>query len=174
MESKQCTKCKQVKLLTDFFKDKHGKFGRCSQCKACRYIIQKIWHTNNQDKVKKTDKRYRENNKEVLKERGKKHYYANKEYYTKKFKEYPLKFQDGKYHVYLLPEEHYCGQSKQPLLREKGHRVIDNRITYGLEIVGSFKTRKEAKFFESAFHALGWYGKAPKDSKFCLKTRKVA
>ena len=34
---KRCSKCGQVKALSDFTKDKKSKYGRFSQCKVCKY-----------------------------------------------------------------------------------------------------------------------------------------
>ena len=38
---KNCTKCKQVKKLESFFKEKLGKLGYASRCKACRMDMQR-------------------------------------------------------------------------------------------------------------------------------------
>ena len=76
----------------------------------------------------------------------------------------------GKYYVYLLPEEHYCGQTKN-LTWRKSHHKCNNRHIQDIDVVMSFDTRKEAKLMEAHFHALGWYGKEFKDPAYCLKTR---
>lgn len=38
---KQCTRCKEIKKLDEFHKDKNGKQGRRSICKKCKQIIDK-------------------------------------------------------------------------------------------------------------------------------------
>jgi len=69
---KECTKCKEYKLLEDFYKHKSASYGVCSQCKKCRNILNK----SNIDKYRKSDK-FKEWNKS---------YYSNKynnDYYFK-------------------------------------------------------------------------------------------
>ncbi len=47
MTSKRCSKCHQVKLLSHFSRQRNGKYGRMSYCKACQVIANKEQrHTN--------------------------------------------------------------------------------------------------------------------------------
>ena len=41
MESKQCTTCKELKPLKEFYKNKHGKFGVDAKCKSCAKVDSK-------------------------------------------------------------------------------------------------------------------------------------
>lgn len=41
MIEKSCTKCQEVKPLTEFDKQKSGKYGRRSHCKSCREAYRK-------------------------------------------------------------------------------------------------------------------------------------
>jgi hypothetical protein len=72
---KKCTKCKEVKSLDEFSKDKRNKDGKQSRCKSC----QKEYNIKNKDKRKapteeqkerrkKAKKIYREKNRERLRE----------------------------------------------------------------------------------------------------------
>lgn len=47
--TKICTKCKEVRRLDQFTKDKAGKDGLHSQCKICRSIARKIYRAANLD-----------------------------------------------------------------------------------------------------------------------------
>ena len=38
---KQCSKCKEAKLLSEFNPDKNGKNGLRAQCKECQYAVQR-------------------------------------------------------------------------------------------------------------------------------------
>lgn len=80
MESKTCTKCKQLKLLAEFCQKKASKDGLEYWCKSCTKEYRKI----NKDKIKKYEKKRRKANKEY----NKKYYYQNLEYYKKYGKEY--------------------------------------------------------------------------------------
>lgn len=41
MDAKECSKCKEVKALSEFNLDKNGIAGVRAQCKVCQYTIQK-------------------------------------------------------------------------------------------------------------------------------------
>jgi len=160
MESKQCTKCKEVKELSCFYKSKREKDGHQYYCKECRKSWGKKYKEENLELVRKQESIA--NRKAYIKHKSKRTVY-NKNYFKNK--------KDGLYHVYLLWEEFYCGQTESPTIRLYGHKNI-GKYTKDYDKVMSFKTRKEAKLMEAHFHALGWYGKAVKDPAYCLKTRK--
>lgn len=46
---KKCTKCGEVKALSEFALSKSGAGGRHSQCKKCRYAYMIKWRKNNPD-----------------------------------------------------------------------------------------------------------------------------
>jgi hypothetical protein len=46
-QTKQCTKCKETKELTEFYQNKSSKDGFITRCKACIRVYQK----NNRDKI---------------------------------------------------------------------------------------------------------------------------
>ncbi len=48
---KACTTCKQVKPLTDFFKQRASKDGLTSQCKACVLKHQKEFYQKNRQRI---------------------------------------------------------------------------------------------------------------------------
>lgn len=68
-QTKTCTTCHQTKDLTEFTRQKTGKYGVTSTCKCC---IKKYSHAN----------------KERIAEYGKQHYIANKEAYAERKKQY--------------------------------------------------------------------------------------
>jgi len=57
METKQCSKCKEVKGLSEFCKDKYNKDGLCCQCRKCRLIARNRYRSTQQGKI--TEKKYR-------------------------------------------------------------------------------------------------------------------
>ena len=128
---KVCTKCKEEKDTSLFGKDSSRKDNLKFWCKACCRTAGKKWHYNNHTYVKKYE-RIR----------------ANKAYHQMK---------DGLYHVYILPEEHYCGQTDNPNWRKNQH-TSNGKITNGFEVIMSFKTRQQALDLESSFHKMGWLG----------------
>lgn len=89
-QKKVCSKCKQVKIITEFSKDKRSKDGLYGICKTCN----KEYYKNNIEKIKEFykkpcnkeyqreyQKEYRKNNVEKLKQ-----YYYNRD--TEKEKQY--------------------------------------------------------------------------------------
>ena len=38
-KEKACTNCRKVKPFAEFYRQKQGLYGRCSQCKKCRYEL---------------------------------------------------------------------------------------------------------------------------------------
>jgi len=84
---KQCTKCKEVKELTEFSKNgflKNDVQKFAAQCKCCG----KAYREANKDKIKARNKAYHEANKDKIKAFNKTYYQANKE----KFIEYKKKY----------------------------------------------------------------------------------
>lgn len=114
---KECSKCKEVKELTEFSKDKYRKDNLCTQCKECRkeynsnpdvFIrqkkLQKEWCLKNKENIAIKKKQYALENKERLKEYAKEYYSKPKnkakarEYYNtpvqkRKTREYQKEYQ---------------------------------------------------------------------------------
>lgn len=51
MVTKICTKCGEEKQLGDFYKQKSGKLGRKSSCKACTKELDKAYRASNKEKI---------------------------------------------------------------------------------------------------------------------------
>ena len=79
METKKCYKCKESKELEQFCKNKNYNDGLNKECKPCK----KIYNEINKEKIKLTEKRYRNNNPNF--KEYKRNYFPN---YKKKRKEY--------------------------------------------------------------------------------------
>jgi len=116
IQTKRCSKCKQIKELSDFYKDRSHKDGYCSECKICNLKKQEKYHRTEKgkaassryqhsEKYKIAEKRYQQsekgriaNRKRVKNyrqtEKGKKTYYeARQRYYkSEKYKAYYKKW----------------------------------------------------------------------------------
>jgi hypothetical protein len=73
--TKTCTKCKRIKPLTEFHKDKRKADEYSCSCKICRNKIAENYRKNNKEKISLVGKERYENNKEKIK----KYQYDNKE-----------------------------------------------------------------------------------------------
>tara|TARA_R110000803_G_C11773327_1_gene295579 strand:+ start:66 stop:533 length:468 start_codon:yes stop_codon:yes gene_type:complete len=142
--TKTCTYCKEEKDLNLFGKTirKDGSNRGTSRCKKCINYIVSIYSKKNIEKRIINQRRFYSKNKDKSIAYTKNYYRAKK---------------DGMYYVYLLIEEHYCGQTDSLYYRKASHKS-EGRYVEDMEAVISFKTRREAKQLEKAFHKLGWYG----------------
>lgn len=66
METKICKKCNEIKMISEFHKQRDSKDGYKNQCKKCRSQINKLYNDSNKDKKKENNKSYRESNKEKI------------------------------------------------------------------------------------------------------------
>ena len=88
-KSKVCAgECGEEKLLKEFEKHAVCKYGRASQCKACRGKYKKQYRQDNPEKMAEQGKQYRHNNKETISEWHKQHYQENKEEISEYGKQY--------------------------------------------------------------------------------------
>jgi len=66
---KKCSKCKEEKAFTCFYKDGGTKDGYNYQCKDCRRQTEKAYAEKNPEKVKEKNRRYHEEHREEILER---------------------------------------------------------------------------------------------------------
>lgn len=67
METKICTSCKKALLISEFYKQKRGKFGVKSICKSCSDLFHKNYRKNNLEQYAKYQKKHRDQNKDYNK-----------------------------------------------------------------------------------------------------------
>ena len=87
--SKECSKCHEIKPVSEFSKCKSKTDGLEAKCKECikKYIQE------NKDKIKEKNKKYRQENKDKIKEKRKKYKQENKD----KIKKYNQENKDKAY-----------------------------------------------------------------------------
>ena len=68
VEQKICSKCKEVKFVVDFYKDKSRKDGYRSRCKICCNLESSEYQKLNPHITVKKSKKFRENNPDKVKE----------------------------------------------------------------------------------------------------------
>lgn len=86
MESKKCTKCFNIKPLSEFYKDTQKSDGHRPDCKDCG----KSYHLKNRDSILVKMKERRELNKDRYKTKQREYYVNNKELVIKKNNAYYL------------------------------------------------------------------------------------
>lgn len=55
---KKCSKCGEDKPITQFFKERDGKFGVHSLCKVCKQAVRKKWGENNREHFNEYMRKY--------------------------------------------------------------------------------------------------------------------
>ena len=115
--TKRCTKCNTTKPLSEFYKQKTGKYGVRSNCKVCKKAYDEKnkesiaeykrnhYQINKEDLLEK-NKVYRENNKESIAENKRSYYNLNKDaileyqnFYREKNKESIAEYKRNHYQI---------------------------------------------------------------------------
>ena len=65
---KKCTVCKEIKPLSEFYKDAQRRDGHYTKCKNCHSTIVKNWQTNNKAKFKELNDAWKRTHKERIRE----------------------------------------------------------------------------------------------------------
>ncbi len=79
MSDKQCTKCGELKLFTDFNKNRRYKDGLIPWCKPCKAEYTKSWRASNKDRALNVTREYRQRKAEHIKASAKQWRERNKE-----------------------------------------------------------------------------------------------
>ena len=79
MDTKVCSKCREVKTLDGFGKMRDSKDGYRPECKACKKEINAKYHAANPEKEKERQAKYHAANSEKIKERNAEYRAANPE-----------------------------------------------------------------------------------------------
>ena len=87
---KVCTRCKQEKEISDFHKQKNGKYGVAGRCKSCKCELTSIWQKSNKEKKIIYNHEYNKNNKIEIKKRKRDYRQNNKEYIKESINKNPL------------------------------------------------------------------------------------
>ena len=91
MSEKECTKCGEVKAFAEYGKDKLGKHGLRSYCKACVKEYMKQHYQTNKEAIAKKVMQYYHANKESVAKKKKQWQQANKEVLAEYNKQYQKK-----------------------------------------------------------------------------------
>jgi hypothetical protein len=64
---KVCSNCQEEKRISEFYKQKNGKFGVTAECKICRVVRDRLYHETHPEIRKKSDKKKQDNKNFKLK-----------------------------------------------------------------------------------------------------------
>ena len=138
---KQCSKCKEVKDLSEFHKNLANKDKLSNSCKSCS----KIYYELNKERIKKQHQKWAEANKEKIKEYHKNRYIENRDAIILQHKLYIEKNRDNldfkrsrlktrlryKYNLSLSEYENLLNQQNHScaICGEKVKLVVDHNHT---------------------------------------------
>lgn len=129
MKKKKCTKCGEVKDVSEFYKCKGAKNDLRPACKICTNKGNKLYAENNKDKVVEYQRQYYVDNKERITKRDKEYYENNKEEIDARKKKY---HRDNKVKINLKSKQYYKDNSEK--LKQYGKQyTIDNRYKINLK-----------------------------------------
>ncbi len=77
VETKQCTKCGELKSLSEFSVDRRGKYGRTSRCKTCVAKYSRKYYEKNKERVNVGQRKYYRENKKQIREKHHEWHKAN-------------------------------------------------------------------------------------------------
>ena len=130
MKNKKCSKCKKVKLLSDFDKNKNEEDGFHSHCKECKKeyrkrnsIMIKEWRMSHKSYSKKYNKDWARKNSKKKKESRKEWYFKNKEKVLKENKKW-VKENPEKIKVY---SKRYYEKNSVKVKESRKRYAIKNR-----------------------------------------------
>ena len=79
MKTKQCTKCKEIKSLNNFYKRNEAKDGHRNECDSCQRKHTREWYKDNKERHIQVCNEYRQNNLKKCKQNNKKWMQNNQE-----------------------------------------------------------------------------------------------
>jgi hypothetical protein len=164
---KKCSKCLEVKQLSDFSKRSTTKDGLQYNCKACNKLNDKQYKQDNGEAIKQQQKQYhkqyRHENAEKIKQYDKQYQQENAEKISEYRKQWRESLKDGFHRVYILPDHHYAGTTECIQVRMSQHKSDHGRNTENYMIVGVYENREDALAHEKRLHDSGYNGRHSKN-----------
>lgn len=122
--TKKCTKCGTIKPLSEYHKNKMGKYGHKSCCMVCELERNRQYRINNPDKIKAHNKKYYHENKERERERFRRYREEHKEREALRYQAYRIENADR---IKIRKENYYKSHPEVV----KAHSTIGNAIRLG-------------------------------------------
>lgn len=85
---KKCSKCKELKDPTQFYRNRKNPDGRQYACKECKSAVCRQWREKNKKHIAKTNRKYLENNRLACNRRNNEYRKKNRERAAEWFQNY--------------------------------------------------------------------------------------
>ena len=116
-DAKVCTKCKEEKPRSEFYKNRRVKDGFQNQCKVC----EKQYYQENREKILNRAKQHYQENREKILDYAKQHYQENKEKLPDYRKQY---YQENKEKLSDYFKQHYQENKELYIERAAKRRAL--------------------------------------------------
>ena len=126
MTEKKCSKCGEVKPVSEFHKSKANEDGLVYICKQCIKDYQKQWREENKILNSKRHKDYYQANKERITKNNRIHYQANKDYYKDYYKDYQPQWYEKNRDIINKNARDYYQANKERVLNKNKKWVKNN------------------------------------------------
>jgi len=123
MNTKECTKCREVKLFSEYGNHRNGKHGLQPACKACTAKSTAAYRAANREAIIQSKKKYNDTNREAIAEWGKEYRRKNKELIKKKSREY----EETNKEALAEYKREYYQKNKQAFTRRRRKWYKENR-----------------------------------------------
>ncbi|PFQ72453.1 hypothetical protein COK15_28360 [Bacillus cereus] len=119
VEAKECTKCGEVKALSEYHSDKRGLAGKRSPCKLCESVRKGDYYQENKEKIVEQARKYRQENKEKIV----KYRQENKERISEQKTRY---YQENKERI-VEQKTRYYQENKERIMERKTRYYQENK-----------------------------------------------
>jgi len=163
MQTKQCTKCNKIKILSEYTKDKKSKDGLKYYCKKCSIENVKKYYLSHKEHVRKYKAKYQIKNKERLNEICRKNHQDNKKERNHKAKIYrknnldKLSIARKKYNQTDRAKElkRLSHQRDRSTIHGKLRHMLSRRLWHALK--GSYKNSSTIEYLGCTIGELKFY-----------------
>ena len=135
---KTCTKCGETKANSEFGKDRKGKNGLQSQCKACKNAYGKQWYAEHREERAEYNKQWRAEHGEEIAEYARRHYAEHREEYLEYGRQYRIDNPEYTRQYYTEHCEEYseCGRRWRENNREMACAAASRRRARKISAAG--------------------------------------
>jgi hypothetical protein len=165
METKKCSKCGEVKSVSEFSKDKSRKDGSCNQCKSC---VNQYYQDHKEERKqynkqyyqdhREERKQYKQDHKEKIKQYDKQYYQdrreEKKQYYQDHREERKQYKQDHKEKIKQYDKQYYQDhrEEKKQYRRQYENKKYKTDTTFRLRYIISRAISKSIKNNKNGYH----------------------
>ena len=142
--TKQCSKCKEIKDVSEFGNNRTRRDGLQSQCKQCR----KAYRKSNREKIRASNKAYRKANREKFRAYQKAYYESNREKILAYHKAYQKAYYESNREKIRASEKAYYESNREKIIaHQKAYQKANREKVRAFRKIYKQKRRREDPSF---------------------------